>query len=272
VPALVVVGTIGAWHVVNLLQDTRPLLRRGFIALMAALCAFSVLAQMATGTLVAAQTHRGPELTSYLSLQERLSGGPDSAVARLVTSSPTLPTGGRADELHIVGDCAALYVNTGDQYEPWNLVEQRRMEARVTPTFVDYRPGLFPLFDQKGLEPRQVALEFDRGVPQARLVVVDPDGNFVSPWFEVARGRTIKVTAEAVPELFQTRLRVDDDPRFDLYLPVAEWNEDWYNEPSQLAFVDSRDAGSTDHARVNNIWGPVPELCGRLTSRSVVTR
>ncbi|CAN7424183.1 hypothetical protein [Knoellia sp. LjRoot47] len=272
VPALVVVGTIGAWYLVALLERSRSLVRRGVVALMAVLCAFSVLAQVATGALVAAQTHRGSELTSFLSLQERLSGGPDSPVARLVHTSSTVPANGRADELHVVGDCAALYVNTGDQYEPWNLVEQRRMVASVTPTFVDYQPGLLPLFDQQGGEARQVGLEFDRGVPQARLVIVDADGNFVSPWFEVARDRTVTVTADAVPELFQTRLRVNDDPRFDLYLPESEWNDDWYSEPTRLSFVRSHYGGSTDHARVSNRWGPVPRLCSRLTSSSVVTR
>ncbi|MDT0215270.1 hypothetical protein Q9R29_15365 [Rothia sp. ARF10] len=272
VPALIVMGAIGVWWLAGWLRGARAWRAAVAIAAMAGLCAFSLAAQAATGTHVAALTHRGDELTSYLSLQERLSGGPDSPVARLVSRSDSLPEGGSADDLHVVGDCAALYVNTGDQYEPWTLVEQRDMTVVVTPTFLDYHPGLLRVFEQDGVERRHVSLEFDAAAPQARLVVEDDDGNFVAPWFEVARGRQVSITAHAIPELSQIRLRVDDDPRSDLYVPTAEWNEDWYSDLTSLRFLRTHDGGSQAHARVSNRWGPVPGLCGRLTSNSVLTR
>lgn len=264
VPALVVLGTVGLWSVSRWRVPRATVVRPVLLVAMAVLCAFSVAAQVATGTLAAAQTHRGPELTSYLSLQERLSGGPGSPVSRLVSRSDALPGPGSADELHITGDCESLYVHTGDQYEPWNLVEQRTMVVDVLPTFVDYHPGTLRLLQQDGVEMRYVSLEFDRDAPQARLVVEDKDGNFYSPWFEVARDRLVRVTAEAVPELFQTRIRVDGNPDYDLYVPVGEWDKDWYNDLTRLTFMTGHDGGSTDHVRVTNSWGPIPSLCQRL--------
>jgi len=111
---------------------------------------------------------------------------------------------------------------------------------------------------------RYVSLEFDKDTPQARLVVEDKDGNFYSPWFEVARGHRIRVTAHAVTEVFQTRIRVDDNPDYDLYVPVGEWNTDWYNDLTRLTFMTGHDGGRTDHVRVSNSWGREPALCQRL--------
>jgi hypothetical protein len=264
VPALVVVGTVGLWSLTRLQVPWPRLTRAVLLMAMAAGCAFSVAAQVATGSLAAAQTHRGDELTSYLALQERLSGGPRSPVSRLVSQSDSLPRQGKADDLHITGECEAMYVHTGDQYEPWNLVDQRDMVVTVLPTFVDYHPGTLRLFRQDGVEMRYVSLEFDADTPQARLVVEDKDGNFYSPWFEVARGREVRITAHATPDLFQTRIRVNNDSRYDLYVPVGEWNRDWYNELTRIRFMTGHDGGSTKHVQVTNSWGRAPSLCARL--------
>ncbi|KGN42879.1 hypothetical protein N801_11200 [Knoellia aerolata DSM 18566] len=271
VPMLVVLGTIGLWHVTTWSLPWPRVVRPAFLVGMVGLTAYSIAAQMATGALAAAHTHRGDELTSFLSLQERLSGGPNSPVSRLVSRSDGLPGSGTADDLHITGDCAALYVHTGDQYEPWNLVEQRDMIVDLMPTFTNYKPGLLRLFQQFGVETREVSLEFDAVAPQARLVVEDRDGNFYSPWFEVARDRPIRVTAHARPEFFETRIRVNDDPQYDLRLPVAEWNRDWYSDLSQLQFRSAIDGGNTDHVRATQSWGPVPAVCGRLSDDHAVS-
>ncbi|KGN38889.1 hypothetical protein [Knoellia subterranea] len=272
VPGLVVVGTIGAWYLAPGIDALPGIARRAMVGMMSVLCAFSIAAQMATASLIAAHTHRGDDLTRYLSLQEQLSGGPNSAVSKLVTHTKFLPVDGMTDGLHVVGDCAALYVNTGDQYEPWNVVEQRDMIVTVTPTFVRYRAGKLPLFNQLGIEDRTVSLEFASSVPQARLVIEDQDGNFYSPWFPVERGRPIKVTAHGLPDRFETRISVDGSSDYDLYLPTTEWNKDWYNELTELTFIANRDPGTADHARVSNQWGPLPPLCERLTSQSALGR
>jgi hypothetical protein len=265
VPMLVLGGFVGLWTVVGLV----PLVRAPRVAVATALgllCAFSIVSQLATGSAVAAQTWGGDRLADYLMVQQRLRPG-DGSSSPPLTRSDSVPQGGQTDQLHIRGECAAVYLNTGDQYEPWTLVEQRDMVATVSPVFEDYRPGTVGLFHQTGLEDRLVGVEFDSKLPEARLVIEDPDGNFYSPWFEVERGRPFTVTAHTTPETGQTRLRVDDASAYDLYLATSEWNADWYNVQAALSFTGAADHGSVRHATVSSELGPVPELCAHLDGR-----
>lgn len=268
VPGLIVLGTIGQWGLTSWRWPQAVGVRSLIPTAMVGLCAFSLLAQVATGSLVAAQTARGDALVSFLSLQQRLSGGLGSSLDTKTTRSDGMLVGGTADDLHIIGDCEALFVNTGDQYEPWNLVEQRDMTVEVTPTFVEYKPGTYRLFEQTGVEDRHVSLEFDRDTPQARLVVEDRDGDFYSPWFETARGRVIRVTAHTEPDVFDTRIRINDDSKYDLHLPVAEWNRAWYNELTRMTFMPTHDGGSRKHISVSNRWGRVPPLCDQVAANA----
>jgi len=268
VPGLIVMGAIGLWGMTSWRWPQTGVVRTLVPAVMICLCTFSLLAQMATGSLVAAQTARGDQLVSFMSLQERLSGGLGTSLDKKTSRSDGMPVGGTADDLHIIGDCEALFVNTGDQYEPWNVVEQRDMTVEVTPTFIRYKPGTYRLFEQNGIEDRYISLEFDTETPQARLVVEDRDGNFYSPWFETARGRKIRVTAHTQPDVFDIRIRINDNSRYDLHLPVAEWNTEWYNELTRLAFLPTHDGGSREHISVSNRWGRAPALCDRVAANA----
>ncbi len=263
VPALVLGSFVGLWTLVGLVPPSR-VLRGVVVAVLGLFCAFSIVAQMATGSSVAAQTWGGDRLATYLSLQQRLSIGHRSASSPLVTRSDGVPTSGRTDQLHVTGQCAALYQNTGDQYEPWTLVEQRDMAVTIQPVFADYDPGTIPIFRQTGLEDRLVGVEFDSQLPQARLVIEDSDGNLYSPWFEVQRGRPFTVTAHSAPETGQTRIRVDGVPAYDLYLATSEWNQDWYNVQTRLVFTPDSEHGSPKHALVLSELGPLPDLCAHL--------
>lgn len=262
VPMLVLGGFVGFWVVVGLVPRVRAL-RVAVAAVLGVLCAFSIVAQLATGSAVAAQTWGGDRLASYLMVQQRLRLG-DGASAPPLTRSDDVPQTGRTDQLHIRGECAALYLNTGDQYEPWALVEQRDMVVTVSPVFEDYRPGTIGLFRQTGLEDRTIGVEFDSRLPEARLVIEDPDGNFYSPWFEVQRGKPFTVRAHTTPETGQTRIRVDDQLVYDLYVATSEWNADWYNVQTTLSFTGAGEHGSARHATVSSEYGPVPDLCAHL--------
>ena len=267
VPMLVVGGFVGLWVVVDLVPRRR-VLRGVVVAVLGLLCVFSILAQMATGSLVAAQTWGGDRLATYLSLQQRLSPGHGSAALPLLTRSDGVPTNGRTDQLHVTGECAALYQNTGDQYEPWTLVEQRDLAVTILPVFADYHPGTIPIFRQTGIEDRTVGVEFDSQLPEARLVIEDSDGNLYSPWFEVSRGKAFRVTAHSAPATGQTQIRVDDVPAYDLYLATSEWNQDWYNVQTRLTMTGAAEHGSRRHVIVSTDYGAVPELCARLDTRT----
>ena len=94
VPALVVGGAIGltgSWRLLDRLRGPGPALRAIGVLVMASLTVFAILAQVATGTQVAAQTYRGERLVDYLWLQHRVSGGPQSPLAALIDRSSYLP-------------------------------------------------------------------------------------------------------------------------------------------------------------------------------------
>ena len=138
VPALVLGGAIGTVLVAHALRDRRsfPLVAGGIVVL----ATFSIVAQVSIGISAAAVHARGPELERYLGWQQ--SATPE-AQSRLVTFSDSLEDDGETDELRIAGDCDALYLNTGDAYEPWATVQARGQAARIRPAG-RLRPGHNP--------------------------------------------------------------------------------------------------------------------------------
>ena len=128
VPALVLGSTITLWALVARWAAASRALAVGLSVVLSVGGLFSIAAQASTGFATAASTYRGDPLLRYLDLQDRLSGGPGTAFAGLISHSDSLPIGGSADDLHIRGDCDGLYLNTGDKYEPWVVVQER---ARV---------------------------------------------------------------------------------------------------------------------------------------------
>ena len=97
---------------------------------VAVLAAFSLVAQLSIGLSTAAVHARGPALERFIGWQQALS---PEAQSGLVTFSDSLDDDGRTDELRIAGDCDALYLNTGDTYEPWTTVQARGEAARIRP-------------------------------------------------------------------------------------------------------------------------------------------
>ena len=267
VPGLVVCATVGFWVAVRWFREHRPWGRGAAVALVG-LTAFSLLAQVAVGSLTAAQLWRGDRLVTYLSIQHALSGGPDSAQSRLVTQSAGPPDVGPTDALHVVGNCEALYQNTGDRYEPWLLVERRDMSAQVLATSQQPRRGTLRLFHEDGVEDHWVSLEF-KDDTQARLVIEDKDGNFYSTWFGFVTGQTLNVSLTGLTEFGLGRVRVNDNPLLDLYLPLQEWNKDWYAVNSRVEFAPRPPEGSG--ASVLQEWGPLPSLCQELAGDAGLT-
>ena len=69
--------------------------------------------------------------SSSTSRSDTVAGDVFGSADRLVVQSSTLPADAPADQLQIVGDCQALYLATGDQYEPWVTVEARDLVVSV---------------------------------------------------------------------------------------------------------------------------------------------
>jgi hypothetical protein len=123
---------------------------------------FAIVAQMAIGLFMAASLHRGEPLQRYVAWQADLS--PD-AQRGLISRIDGLPEGGETDDLAIRGDCEALYLHTGDQYEPWVPVEERDRVWRFEVTG-ELVPGKVKILDVSGAQRQSVWLD----VREDRLV------------------------------------------------------------------------------------------------------
>ncbi|GAB4068018.1 hypothetical protein GCM10028777_25730 [Angustibacter speluncae] len=264
VPALVLGGAIGLVGLCRTLRGVGALRRAGRVALAATVVALAVVAtasQVATGSQALAQTWRGDRLVDFLTLQHRLGGGPDGPVVGLVSRSDELPSGGHADDLHVRGDCEALYLHTGDRYEPWVLVEERDVVVTVHALESGQLPGTARLYDLAGVEQRYVGLENYQGL--ARLVIDDPFQDFYGPWFELPAGSSVEVRAHARSDTGQFELTAGGTL---LQAPVAEWTSDWSTaSPVLLTHTVGRDRTLDDLGlRLDVRPGPRPALCSAL--------
>ena len=105
-------------------------MRRLAVVAVAIAAVFGMLANGAAGLTAARVTWRGEQLEQFLSIRHgagNVLGGADG----LVVQSSTLPADAPADQVQVIGDCQALYLATGDQYEPWVTVESRDLVVAV---------------------------------------------------------------------------------------------------------------------------------------------
>ncbi len=129
-PGLIICGAVAVVTLVRQLERCRPSVRRLAVVTVAMAAVFGTLTNGAAGVAAARLTGRGQRLEQYLSFRH----GPGDVLhraGRLVVQSSTLPADAPADRLVIIGDCQALYLATGDQYEPWVTVEARDLVISV---------------------------------------------------------------------------------------------------------------------------------------------
>jgi hypothetical protein len=178
-----------------------------------------------------------------------------------VGRTPDLPSGGRTDDLHVRGDCEALYLHTGDRYEPWILVEQRDVVVTVHAAESGQLPGTARLYQLDGVNQRWIGLENDGGL--ARLVVDDPLQDFFGPWFAFESGESVEVRAHARTDTGQFEFWAGGTV---LQAPVAEWTSDWSTaSPVLLTHTVGRDRTLDDLGlRLDVRPGPRLELCSAL--------
>ena len=228
VPALILGGAVGLCAVVRFLRGRGRTVKVAALAVLAAATSFSIAANMLTGFSAAAMTAGGPQLARYLEVQRALDWpGPGPRVTR----SDGPPSGGSADDLHIQGDCDALYVNTGDAYEAWELVERRSIVvvATLAPDFTATRTLLAT--GATNVNGR-VMLQTDND-HQARIVLGNETGNYNGPWFDVLPPRVIRVGILDRPELGYAE--VGSTPGGWVgYIRSFEWDDDWIGHSIDL--------------------------------------
>ncbi len=132
VPLLVVGSVLALWTVLPpLLRGPR---RRGAVVLgvLAAVTAWSTAVQAVSGLWSSAIVGRGEPLVRLLSVQHRVDEALGLAGPPVLRDVTDLPDDAAADTLAATPGCDALYLATGDRYEPWVLVESAPTVLRVT--------------------------------------------------------------------------------------------------------------------------------------------
>jgi cbb3-type cytochrome oxidase subunit 3 len=180
VPALVLGAAIGTVLVARL-AVRRPKWRAPLVGVIGVGVVFAVLAQMSIGYFMAATLYRGDPLVRYVELQGKVT--PD-AQAELVRQVEGLPDKGFTDELAIRGKCEALYLHTGDKYEPWVPVEERDQVWRFKLLGDEPEPGRVFVMSFTGTNQVQVWLETDAD-GDARFLVIRDGRTFYGPRFEI---------------------------------------------------------------------------------------
>ncbi len=234
VPGLVVAGAIGLWAGCEALLRVGRRLRRAAVAGAAVLAVFSVAANMLTAHASAALMWRGEPLQSYVADQLDHSLPWTDGVRPLVTRSDNLPATGATDQLHVVGDCDALYLNTGDAYEPWILVEKRPdvVVVEVTGTIRAARTALFVV---RGTRERLVYLE-TKSDNYARVVIANEGGDYAGPWFPVYDQGSFRVGIAARSDIGYADVTTTPGG-FVGYVPFIEWNESWEARPGRIEYA-----------------------------------
>ncbi|GAA4720835.1 hypothetical protein [Nocardioides conyzicola] len=256
VPALVLGATVGTVLAFHWLRRRRAWLAGLFVAVTAAFTVFGLGANMLIGYTAAAYTGGGPQLERYVALQHRLS--PHQQAER-TTISDDLPSGGRTDDLWIRGDCDALYLNTGDRYEPWQLVQQRAVVVQAL-VADDAKAGVVRLIEVDSTPRRSVSLLISSS-SQARVMIDTGDHTYFGQWFDLLEPRTVRVGVRPQPELGYAE--VSSTPGgFVGFLPVRE-SDEGVVRLLDLTPSDDRKP-TTEGVTVRTLRGVEPPLCRDL--------
>lgn len=230
-PALVLACAAGIVDIARRWAKWRTRWRRGTLVVMGGLALFGAWANVAIGTIAARHYAGGDSLRGFVEMQMSVSSWTGDPLAGYVQPVSLLPRQSSPDQLRVVGDCKAVYVGTGDLYEPWVLVDAKGVEVEAT-VAGDDPFGRQALLTIEGVIDRVIEVESD-GDGMYRLVV---DG-YPTNWHELSAGATIGVRVEPDPRtaVYFVSYFVGDEPAsFIVGYPLAEWEEQLLNIPSLL--------------------------------------
>ena len=103
---------------------------------------------------------------------ERISTLTGNPLANHVVIGSSLPDDAPTDTLFVRDDCAALYLATGDQYQPWILVQAQDLGVDVAVDPHGGEPTTLSLFMVAGVHDRSISLDYD-GRDRVRLFIYE---------------------------------------------------------------------------------------------------
>lgn len=231
VPALVVGGAIATAFLSRWAHERRALFAATAVVFTLG-ATWSLVAHVLVGSSMAAFVHEGRPLVRYVELQHAISPGQVP-----VSTSEDLPSGGSTDQLHVRGDCDALYLNTGDDYRPWVTVEERDLRLDL---WVEGRhTGEARLATAAGDSGTELWVE--RRKASFRLVIKQHSGNSVGFWQEIPVDDRISVGIRNRTDL--GFFEFSSSPgRTSVYSASYTYDEDWRFSPTTFAFTPDRGA------------------------------
>lgn len=207
-PVLTIGAVIGFVDIGRRLDGVSRRIKKGVIVAVALVTAYGVFANGATALTAARVTWRGGRLEQFVTWQYDF-GRRTGHIDDLVAQSETLPADGPADRLQIVGDCNALYLATGDDYEPWVTVQVRDLHVTITAELDSYDYGLLPLITFDGLHSRRILVESD-GEGHIRLRVGEGYVFYPTEWVDFGPGDSIDVHVHVDTERDRFYIRFGD--------------------------------------------------------------
>jgi hypothetical protein len=257
VPALVLGAAVSTALLCGFVRR-RPRWRIPALAVLSVGAVFSILAQMSIGTTMEAFVHRGDLLERYVQWQHDVSPG---AQARLVSQVDALPTGGDTDDLAILGNCQTLYINTGDQYQPWLPVQDRDRVLQLTPTG-RLHPGRVTLVQVSGNAREGVRIEVSHQ-RQLRFVTWNGTARAVGVWFDMPTDGGIRLgIRDLIPfGLFQFLSTPGGAAGF---LPSVYFDPQWNSVPALLTVRNDVAGLAALGLRLREEPGLPMQLCGEL--------
>jgi hypothetical protein len=262
-PGMIICGAVAVVTLVRRVDAYRPSVRRLAVVTVVIAAAFGTFTNGAAGLAAARLTARGQRLEQFLSLRH----GPADVfgrAGRLVAQSSTLPANAPADRVQIIGDCQALYVATGDHYEPWVTVEMRNLVVAVEVGPRGLKPGLIPLLQFKGPNTRNLTLETS-GDGRVRFRVGESYAFFATEWYELEPADRIEVTTRVDATLDRINIDFDGIPESNWSVSATDADAQQVRRVASPEFVfQSRASQQAIGVAITQSWGPRLELCNRV--------
>lgn len=231
VPGLVVLATIGLVAVEARSRRWAPRRASLVFTALGVLALFGVIANTAVGLSTARTVRRGDALVDLLETRVAISGWTGHPNDGYVSRGADLDVPAPAEHLRVVGDCASVWLATGNQYEPWIAVEVSELTVPVDPA-----AGSRSLVHFDGAVDSALSIELDGN--RQRLVLDTGDAPTFGAWAPVASA-TVVVGAD----LERARYTITSE-LMTTTVPMTAWDEAWVSRPV-LASAPDAIAGAT---------------------------
>jgi hypothetical protein len=215
VPLLVLAAAVGLVDVWRRVDGRSRRVRGSTVTAVAVVGAFCLAANLAASSAPTdAIAWDGDRARSYVELQQSISDVTGHPLDENVVRGERLPERAPADRLFVVGDCAGLYLSTGDKDGPWVPIELPETDLNVIFHERVSERGRVPLVTVGGEASSTVSIETGR----SGRIRFRADENYgypnlyfpsASKWMPLQVGRTYRVGVATDAGLHRFSVTVD---------------------------------------------------------------